>query len=643
MAIRSGFLRHGRGLGGASVLLAIAFAAAFASRPATAQTTNDWLLPGGGLWTNDANWVSGAVPDSGTEVANFTNDFAANFSVTQNVSLTINGIIFGDTGADPDAVLSVVRTGSEVLTFGGTNPFIDSRSGTAGGAGINFNLPVDIGAGGVTKVGGGVANLASTLTGSGALTISGGTVEIRGNNTNFTGEIVVNNGAAIEPRGGTANSFGTTNAGITFNGTGRTRLRDINNITFNEPVTINGVNVSGTIQAYAFSNVTFNGPVLLNTNGVISLRQFSDPNAGGAKRDFFVNSVISDDGNGRGVHFIHDASGSAATGLLTRASEIVLGGVSTYGGYTHITANRGPDALGLYAGNIRLTNGSDRLPTGTTVILGGFTNGVGTVSGVGRLALAGYNQEVAGLIALGTGVSNRVVGGSTALSTLTLNIGAGTNNVFGGFLGGPGANDNNLALLSKGSGVLDLTGANTYTGTTTVTNGTLRVNGSHVGGGSYSILNGGVLGGTGLIDAAVQVAAGGTVAPGNSIGTLTISNSFDLDGTLQIELQNGAGPGGASDLLDVNGFFDITNGTLQLIFSETLTNDFYVFAEYDTFSGGPFLDEGVLPGGYMIDYTFGANNNQIALVIPEPSTFALLTLGVALAFGFCGSRIRRRG
>jgi len=630
-------------LGGASVLLAIVFAGAFASRPATAQTTNDWLLPGGGLWTNDANWVSGAVPDSDTEVANFTNDFAANFNVTQNVSLTINGIIFSDTGADPDAVLSVVRTGSEVLTFGGANPFIDSRSGTAGGAGINFNLPIDIGAGGVTKVGGGVANLASTLTGSGALTISNGTVEIRGNNTNFTGEIVVNNGAAIEPRSGTANSFGTTNAGITFNGTGRTRLRDINNITFNEPVTINGVNVSGTIQAYAFSNVTFNGPVLLNTNGVISLRQFSDPNAGGAKRDFFVNSVISDDGNGRGVHFIHDASGSAATGLLTRASEIVLGGVSTYGGYTHITANRGPDALGLYAGNVRLTNGSDRLPTVTTVILGGFTNGVGTVSGVGRLALAGYDQEVAGLIALGTGVSNRVVGGSTALSTLTLNIGAGTNNVFGGFLGGPGANDNNLALLSKGSGVLDLTGANTYTGTTTVTNGTLRVNGSHVGGGSYSILNGGVLGGTGLIDAAVQVAAGGTVAPGNYIGTLTISNSFDLDGTLQIELQNGAGPGGASDLLDVNGFFDITNGTLQWIFSETLTNDFYVFAEYDTFSGGPFLDAGVLPGGYMIDYTFGANNNQIALVIPEPSTFALLTLGVALAFGLCGSRIRRRG
>jgi autotransporter-associated beta strand protein len=249
---------------------------------------------------------------------------------------------------------------------------------------------------------------------------------------------------------------------------------------------------------------------------------------------------------------------------------------------------------------------------------------------------------VAGLVALGTGVSNSVVGGQAALSTLTLNIGSGVTNRFTGVLGGPAANDNNLALISKGPGILELAGANTYTGTTAVTNGTLRVNGTHIGGGNYSIQNGGTLGGTGLIDAAIHVLAGGFAAPGNSIGTLTTSNNFTLDGTLQIELANAAGPGaGLSDMLDVNGFFDITNGTLQFIYTGSLTNDVYIFAEYDTLAG-PFGSITV-PDGYGIDYQYGALDNQIALfVIPEPSTLALLGIGLALVARFFLARRRVR-
>jgi len=35
-----------------------------------------------------------------------------------------------------------------------------------------------------------------------------------------------------------------------------------------------------------------------------------------------------------------------------------------------------------------------------------------------------------------------------------------------------------------------------------------------------------------------------------------------------------------------------------------------------------------MPDGYTIDYSYGGN--QIALVIPEPSTLALLALGLTL-------------
>ncbi len=594
-------------------------------------TTNDWQPAGssaGGYWTNTANWLPG-IPNSNTDVALFTNDYTANFSVTQDVSVTVNGIVYNDTGGGTDSILDIRPLSGATLTFAGTSPFIQNSAGNY----LQIYTPVDFGADGLSKSGGNV-RIYGAMTGSGTLTAVSGGLELTGNNSNFTGEIIVNSGANLDLRGGNANTLGTTNAGTVINGSGFVRLRDLGSpITVSEPITINGINTRGSLKSYASTDTTFNGPVTLNTNGVLAVESWANPQTSsepGSKKVWFLNSTISDDGNNRGVHLITDVSQSSGTGSLSRTSEIVLGGTGAYGGYTHITANRAPDALSPFTGTVHLTNGNDRLPTTTTLFLGGLLNTVGHAEGNGRFFLNGYNQELAGLVMLGSGISNYVAGGSPTISTLTLNIGAGTNNAFGGFIGGSGPNDNNLALISKGPGILDLSGANTYAGTTTVTNGTLQVNGTHFGGGAYAIQNGGTLGGTGLIDAVVQTLAGSIVAPGNSIGTLTTSNTFNLAGTLEIELANAAGPGlGISDFLDVNGFFDITNGTVQFVFAETLTNSAYIFAEYDSLPDEPFLNVLNLPDGYAIDYDY-LGGNRIALVIPEPSALALLGLGLAL-------------
>ncbi len=85
------------------------------------------------------------------------------------------------------------------------------------------------------------------------------------------------------------------------------------------------------------------------------------------------------------------------------------------------------------------------------------------------------------------------------------------------------ANISGSGILTKlGTGKLTLSGANTYTGDTTVNAGELSLNGSVAG---NVLVNGdGTLSGAGAIGG--NLAVGGTVAPGNSIGTLTIAGNY---------------------------------------------------------------------------------------------------------------------
>lgn len=252
---------------------------------------------------------------------------------------------------------------------------------------------------------------------------------------------------------------------------------------------------------------------------------------------------------------------------------------------------------------------------------GAFRNTSGNNTYGGSITLQGDTRinSDSGLLHLNV-TSGAVITGSHAL----VFGGAGNINV-----ADPIATGSN-GVSKDGSGTLTLGGTNTYTGATTVNVGTLLVNGSI--GGSATVSNEAILGGSGTIGGAVLIEAGGTLAPGNSPGQLTLLNDLTMEDESFLEIQIAGITSGLYDQLDVQGTF-IAGGTLHLL----LINGFVPLAgtSLTIFNGStPGFDSGIftiatnLSGGLFWD-TSALFSSGVIIVVPEPSTIGLITLGGA--------------
>jgi subtilase-type serine protease len=113
-------------------------------------------------------------------------------------------------------------------------------------------------------------------------------------------------------------------------------------------------------------------------------------------------------------------------------------------------------------------------------------------------------------------------------------------------------------LTKQGIGTLVLTGANTYAGPTLVNQGRLAINGSLAS--TVTVNDSGILGGNGRIGG-LSAKSGGTVAPGNSIGTLQVAGdvTFERGSTYAVELSPTS-----SDEIVAGGKAVIDNATVSL-------------------------------------------------------------------------------
>lgn len=196
------------------------------------------------------------------------------------------------------------------------------------------------------------------------------------------------------------------------------------------------------------------------------------------------------------------------------------------------------------AGNAAITNTYMRMGTYPLVDFSG-TSGP---NGNGKVSLG----SISGIGVVNLGSNELTIGGNNRSTTFS--------GVFGGSAG---------SLVKVGTGTLTLTEFSLYTGNTTIQEGTLEVNGGISS--SNVIVNGGTLSGSGQIGylpynangSNVYVNAGGTIAPGSSIGTLTINGNitFATGSAYQVEV-NASGQG---DRLNVTGSATIAGGTVQVL------------------------------------------------------------------------------
>lgn len=153
------------------------------------------------------------------------------------------------------------------------------------------------------------------------------------------------------------------------------------------------------------------------------------------------------------------------------------------------------------------------------IAFAGVISGTGDIQkrGAGSLSLTGVNTYSGGtLIARGTLIgSARSFGVSQIMNNGALVVDQAVDVSFGNTINGTGS------FTKRGAGNLTLSGRSALFGATTVEAGKLSVNGS-LASSAITVLDGGTLGGSGTVGGIVAK-AGATVAPGNSIGTLTVS------------------------------------------------------------------------------------------------------------------------
>ncbi len=646
---------------------------------------------GNGVWVlSGTNTYTGVTTSSGAgalKVSSLANGgSASSIGASSNAAsnLVLNGGTFVYTGGTVStdrlfsvgtsgAILSVVGSGGVTFTNTGSMGF-NGQTGArtltlANASAATSTLAAVIGDNGgatsLTRINAGIWALtgASTYTGVTTINGSGGTIL---NVTNLAnGGVASNIGAATSAasnlvlNGGTLQytgagsntdrlfSLGTNGISLEASGTGDLKFTNTGSMGFNNQT---GARTLSLIGSYLGFNTL--AAVIGDNGGATSVSKFGSgkwvlsgnntysgtTTISGGVLQLGHNTASGTTGTGNIVNngvlvlFRSDAftlsNVISGTGTVSNAQGVAtLSGLNTYTGFTSIAA--GTVVVDTLANGGSASNiGASTSVANNLQINGGTLKYIGAGVSTDRLFSVGV---IATIDASGTGALNFTNTGLmgrtfTAARTLTL---TGTNTDNNTLAAVVSDNTGATALVKSGAGTWVLSGANTYTGATTISGGVLSVS-SLANGGSASNIGAGtsdatklVLNGGGLKYTGAGASTDRLFSVGTSGGTLDASGTgalnFTNTGSVGFNSQSGArvltltGTNtGSNTLAAVIGN---NSGATSLVKSGSGT---WVLTGTNTYSGTTTINSGVLQvgsGGTTGTLGSGAVTNNASLVV----------------------------
>jgi autotransporter-associated beta strand protein len=335
-------------------------------------------------------------------------------------------------------------------------------------------------------------------------------------------------GAALLPAAAQAQNI--------WGGTGSTTTTNDYNLGTNWSSLPAGAPPTASGQSAAFGN-TGNSAVTVTAGPITPDSWTFNANAqsytvSGQAINFNTTGLTNNASAGQTISISNNLGGAGAQLQQLGASTLILGGTNTYTGATTVSAGT------LKAGSTGAFSSSSAFTVNATLDLGG------------------NNSLIASLAGNGSGIVTNS-GGSTA--TLT----AGGNNTSTAFAGVIQDGTSSTALLKSGSGILTLSGTNTYTGATTIGAGTLALTGT----GSIATSSG-----VNLTNAGTTFDISGTTAGASIVSLNGISSSNVNLGTKTLTVTNG-------NALDI--YYGAIGGSGGL----TATGGFAMLGGANTFTG----------------------------------------------------------
>ncbi len=442
---------------------------------------------------------------------------------------------------------------NQISTYTGGTIIRAGRIGLNNGGALGTgNIQVDTGA--ILGIGG--ITLANTVSGTGSIIKTANNLAtLSGDNSGFTGLFDVQDGA-VELLDGRAAGSGTL---AIANGTAV-----FVNSTVGDTTIAANITGAGDLENLSNTRLTLTGNNSLSGNVFVSngtLQVSGSQNIGIADIIIAGSAARLNLDTAGNTTFFNAISGNGSV-VKTGAGTVTLTGTNSYAGGTDIQGGslRVADVGALSTGPVTTAAGTALIvDNGTNQTLTNVLTGAGRLekSGTGDLAVT-QNGLTGGLTISGGRLL--AVAGLGSIGTGPVSIASGAELVYTGSSNSSFANGLSGAGTFRKVGSGQLLFANPFAiGLLAVDAGSVRLNSTLTG--NAIVASGARLDGTGRVIGTLT--NNGTVAPGNSIGTMTVEGNYvhNSGSVLEIEFDGT----GAIDLLAVTGTATLNGGTLRFV------------------------------------------------------------------------------